>query len=54
MSLLERLLENCLGDDLTESVLWTDGVFRALEQDQPGEHGIEAETAATDPPPEML
>jgi hypothetical protein len=33
MNLLERLLEQCLDVDVTETSWWTDGVFRALEQD---------------------
>lgn len=38
MRILERLLEQYVIADVTESRLWTDGVFRALEQD-PGNTG---------------
>ena len=34
MTLFERLLEQCLGDDLTETPFWAEGVYRALEQDR--------------------
>ena len=45
MSLLDRLLENCLGNDLTETALWAEGVFRALEQDRVSEMGVDSAAA---------
>ncbi len=33
MNRLDRLLEQYLIADVTETSLWTEGVFRALEQD---------------------
>lgn len=33
MNLLDRLLEQYLIADVTETSWWTEGVFRALEQD---------------------
>jgi hypothetical protein len=32
MIVFERLLDKCLGSDLTETDLWLDGVFRELER----------------------
>ena len=34
MNLLEKILGQCLENDLTETSFWTDGVYRALEQDK--------------------
>jgi hypothetical protein len=33
MNILDRLLEQYLIADVTETAWWTDGVFRALEQE---------------------
>ena len=36
MNILDRLLEQYLMVDVTETPWWTEGVFRALEQDHSG------------------
>ncbi len=46
MTLLEKLLGQCLGDDLTETTFWTDGVYRALEQDLASEAGLHSAAGA--------
>jgi hypothetical protein len=48
MTVFERLLEKCLGNDLTETDLWIDGVFRELERFAP------AETADAEPGDMMI
>lgn len=39
MNLFDRLLEQYLIADVTETSWWTEGVFRALEQDLACAHG---------------
>lgn len=47
MNIFDKILELTLIEDLTESPLWTDIVFRALEQDGSNEQGIDPDITGT-------
>ena len=43
MSIFDKFLKLRLLEDLTETPMWTDVVFQALEQDEPDNDGIDFE-----------
>ena len=49
MSIFDKFLRLRLIEDLTETTVWTEAVFRALAEDEPDEYGIDSDIAANEP-----